>query len=278
MEIAENVMTKRVVTCPPTGSLSEVQKLMIKHNITRVVIVNADKKPIGIATEEDIIDFLVADKSRRGIEEIKVEELMKKKLVTTKPNTAIPDIAKTMTEKKISSVVIVDYEGKLDGIVTKTDVTACCGTKRGLYKVQDFMTPKPVTVTPSQPIFMVASLMADHKISRIIVVDKESKPSGIITTADMTMVSKLLRPAKVLKEKKPLLVRGLIALPKSIYLLTAGDIMTPDPISIAKEHDLADAAKLMTRHGISGLPVTDNEKLVGIITKSDIVRALASKE
>jgi CBS domain-containing protein len=278
MELAESIMTKKLVTCTPSDTISNVQKLMIKHNISRVVIVDAKNKPVGIVTEEDIIDFLIEDKSKRGIEEIKTEEVMTKKLVTATPKTAMTDIAKTMGEKRISSIIIVDDKGKLEGLVTKTDVTVCCGTKKGLYKVQDFMTPKPVTVTLSQPIFLVASLMAEHKISRVIVVDKEKKPIGIITAADMTMVSKLLRPAKVMRERKPLLVRGLIALPKSVYLLTAGDIMTPDPASIARDSDLADAAKLMVKHGVSGLPVTEKEKLVGIITKSDIVRAVASKE
>ncbi len=45
----------------------------------------------------------------------------------------------------------------------------------------------------------------------------------------MTMMSKPLRPTKVLNEGKPLLVRGFIALPKNVYLLTAGNVMTLIP-------------------------------------------------
>jgi IMP dehydrogenase len=53
--------------------------------------------------------------------------------------------------------------------------------------------------------------------------------------------------------------------------------MTANPISIDKDANLADAAKLMAKHNISGLPVTENTgKLVGIVTKSDITRATAS--
>jgi len=53
--------------------------------------------------------------------------------------------------------------------------------------------------------------------------------------------------------------------------------MTANPISIEQDADLADAARLMARHNISGLPVTNNNgKLVGIITKSDITRATAT--
>jgi CBS domain-containing protein len=279
MESAEKVITKKVITCSPTDTLLQVQQLMINNNISRVVIVNGNNKPAGIITQKDMINFLVTDKSKRGIEEIKAEEVMTKKLITAKRKTPISNIAKTMMEKNISSVIIVDGKGKLDGIVTKSDITAWYGAMKRAYKVQEFMTAKPVTVKPSQSVFLVASLMAEHAISRVVVVaDKENKPAGIITVADMTMMSRLLKPAKVLKEEKPLVVKGAIALPKNVHLLTAGDIMTSDPVTVSKSANLAEAAELMTKHKFSGLPVTDKGKLVGIITKSDIIRAVAHEK
>jgi CIC family chloride channel protein len=54
--------------------------------------------------------------------------------------------------------------------------------------------------------------------------------------------------------------------------------MTPDPITVRKSANLTDVAQLMTKHKISGLPVTDRGKLVGIITKSDIIRAVAHEK
>jgi CBS domain-containing protein len=240
VENAEKIMTKKVITCSPNDTLLQVQQLMVNNSISRVVIVDANNKPVGIITQKGMINFLVADKSRRGIEEIKTEEVMTKKLITTKREASISNIAKTMVEKSISSVIIVDGEGKLDGIVTKTDITAWYSTIKGAYKVQEFMTAKP--------------------------------------EADMAMMSRLLKPAKVLKEEKPLFVKGAIALPKNVYLLTAGDIMTADPMTVSKSANLVAAAKLMTKHKISGLPVTDKGKLVGIITKSDIIRAAAHEK
>jgi CBS domain-containing protein len=279
MENAEKIMTKKIITCSPNDTLLRVQQLMVNNSISRVVIVDANNKPVGIITQKGMINFLVADKSKRGIEEIKTEEVMTKNLITTKREALVSNIAETMMNKNISSVIIVDGKGKLDGIVTKTDITAWYSTIRGAYKVQEFMTAKPVTVKPSQSVFLVASLMAEHAISRVVVVaDKENKAAGIITAADMTMMSRLLKPAQVLKEGKPLVVKGAIALPKNVYLLTAGDIMTADPVTVSKSANLADAAELMTKHKISGLPVTDKGKLVGIITKSDIIRAVAHEK
>jgi CBS domain-containing protein len=252
---------------------------MVNNSISRLVVVDENNKPEGIITQKDMINFLVADKSRRGIEEIKAEEVMTKKLITAKRGTSISNIAETMVNKNISSVIIVDGKGKLDGIVTKTDITAWYGAIKSAYKVQEFMTTKPVTVKPSQSVFLIASLMAEHAISRVVVVaDKKNKPAGIITVADISMLSRLLKPAKVLKEETPLVVKGAIALPKNVHLLTARDIMTPDPLTVRKSANLADAAELMTKHRISGLPVTEKGKLVGIITKSDIIRAVAHEK
>jgi CBS domain-containing protein len=165
VENAEKIMTKKVITCSPNDTLLQVQQLMVNNSISRVVIADANNKPVGIITQKGMINFLVADKSRRGIEEIKTEEVMTKKLITTKREASISNIAKTMVEKSISSVIIVDGKGKLDGIVTKTDITAWYSTIKGAYKVQEFMTAKPVTVKPSQSVFLVASLMAEHAIS-----------------------------------------------------------------------------------------------------------------
>jgi CBS domain-containing protein len=272
-------MTQKAITCSLTDTLLHIQQLMVNNNISRVVVVDGNNKPVGIITRKDMINFLVVDKSKRGIEEIKAEEAMTKKLITATRKASIAKIVKTMATKDISSVIIIDNKGRLDGIVTKTDITAWYSTTRSAFKVQDFMTAKPVTVKPSQSVFLVASLMSEHAISRIVVVaDKENKPAGIITEADITLVTRLLKPAKVLKEEKPLVVKGAIAPSKNIYLLTASDIMTSDPLTVSKNANLTDAAQLMTKHRFSGLPVTEKGKLVGIIAKSDIIRAVAHKK
>jgi CBS domain-containing protein len=59
--------------------------------------------------------------------------------------------------------------------------------------------------------------------------------------------------------------------------MTAMDIMTSNPHTIRPEEALSHAAELMIQHGISGLPVVDKKgRVLGIITKTDIVRAVAS--
>ncbi len=278
MENAEKIMTQKVVTCTPTDSFLKIQQLMVDNGISRVVVVDEDRT-VGIITQKDITNFLVADKSVRGLEEIKAEEGMTTRRITATRNTSLSLIARTMIDKGISSVLIVDDKYKLQGIVTKTDITAWYGATKDASKVKKFMTPKPVTVKPSQSVFLVASLMAKHAISRIIVISGvENKLAGIITESDMNITSRLLKPAKVLSDAKPLVVKGALAPSKNVYLLTAGDIMTSDPVTVDKNADLTEAAKLMIKYKVSGLPVIEEGELAGIITKSDIIRAVARQK
>ena len=278
MDVVGDIMTKKVITCAAEDSLLEIQKLLVKNRISRVVVTDREKKPTGILTQKDIVNFLLADKSKRGIEEIPAKEAMSKDLITVNRITPIPDAAKAMIKNKISSVVVVGDNGKLEGIATKVDISLFFASKgAGIYRVRDFMTPNPITVRPSQSIFLAVSLMSDNKISRIVVTDKKAKPIGIITLTDVTIISRLLKPARVIKEKKPVFLKGLLFPPKGIHLLTAKDFMTADPISVNEDTDLADAARLMTKNGVSGLPVINNAgELVGIVTKSDLTEAVAS--
>ena len=117
-----------------------------------------------------------------------------------------------------------------------------------------------------------------HKISRLVVVEN-NKPLGIVTIRDLLPVSFLFR-----REKSPSILSKKVSskyleqqyIPTRVTsMLVAKDVMMKEPITVSDKTDLADAAKIMTRNGISGLPVVNpNNKLVGIVTKTDIVKAL----
>jgi CBS domain-containing protein len=274
--VVGDIMTEKVVTCTPSTPILAVRDLMGKHRISRIVV-KEKNKPVSILTSKDIVHFLVTDRSPRSLEEIKTKEVMSKYLIVVKPNTSISNAAEMMLEKDISSLIVVGENGNLKGIVTKADLCSYLAYKgAGIYNVDDFMRKNPISVEPSYSIFSVAHLMARNKISRVVVTDKKNIPIGIITLTDLTMIGRTFKVPQGFMEGKTLLVGASIP---GINLLTARDIMASHPISINKDGDLSDAAKLMTRHGISGLPVIDNVgRLSGIVTKTDITRAVASLE
>ena len=134
--------------------------------------------------------------------------------VCAEPSTTIRRLAMLLEENEISGCPVVDRGGRVIGVVSKTDLIRRCseGTpeippahlfevvyERGgawgggagvpmpepLVCVQDFMTEGAVTVGPDAPVHEVASLMVERHIHRVIVVDDEMHPIGMITTLDV---------------------------------------------------------------------------------------------
>jgi CBS domain-containing protein len=145
------------------------------------------------------------------------------------------------------------------------------------------MTKKVITVSPNDSIFEVESVLLNNQIHRVIVT-KNKTPVGIITYRDFV-------PAKTFdlhkeftdpEERSEIFWNAYLNelnINKLSYLLTfsAKDIMTKNPFFVSIDDVVYTAAIIMIRHGISGLPVIRGKKMVGIITKTDIVNIIASK-
>ena len=268
-------MTRKIITCLPAAPLSEVQDLMVDQRVSRILVVDSKKQELGIITEKDLVNFLIRETSRRALDNIHAEEVMSTGLITVKTIAPVAEAAGTMIRENVSSLLVKD--GQVEGIVTKSDmVTYLAALATTIdYTVRNFMTANPITISPSQSTFLAAELMSQHRISRIVVVD-QTRPIGIITLADLAIASSIIAQPRLPGEGRQQFTRR-VEFATNIHRLRASNVMTRNPLCVNQNADLVSSAKLMTRHGISGLPVTDDsEKLVGIITKSDLTRAVAS--
>lgn len=146
---------------------------------------------------------------------------------------------------------------------------------------RDVMTSDPVTVTPDLPVKDAARLMVDRKIGALPVVE-DDKLVGLVTEGDLIMAD-----VKVEFPTYIDLLSGFIFYPPSIRRFenelkkavgaAVKDVMTAEPISVTAETTVEDVATLMVDREVSRVPVLDAGRLVGIISKSDIVRAIASE-
>ena len=135
------------------------------------------------------------------------------------------------------------------------------------------MTEDVVTAGILQSVITIAERVTRAGISRVVVVDKLGKPIGIATLSDSTLFRSILS-ASGASMRKPYRRSQAEAQVLGISNLSIGGVMTPNPITIDKSADLAEAASIMSKNGIGGLPViSGNEKLDGIVTKADVVRA-----
>ena len=277
MGIVRDYMTRTVITCLPSSSLLDVQESLAEHRIARVVVVDAKGRPVGIISEKDVMDFLLTDESMRGLDEIAAQEVASSALTTIKSSDTVEEAAGTMIRKKISSLVVMD--GGLEGIITKADVVTYLALAGSAHSVGEFMTPNPITVRPSQSVFAAIVLMLQHRISRVIVVDRENRPAGIITLADITLANNLTNLSRLYIAGGPELAADLLKRAVVIRRITARDFMTIQPLCLNQDSNLSVAAKLMTTHRISGIPVADEfGKLAGIISKTDMTQAVAHRK
>jgi len=147
-----------------------------------------------------------------------------------------------------------------------------------MAKAKDIMTTKVITVLPDTPIAKAAQLMIKKHINGLPVVDEGGGLSGIICQDDLIFQQKKIPIPSfftVLDSLIPLSSEKSIEKEiKKIAAVTVASAMTPDPITVGPEAGIEDIASLMIKHNIHSLPVLDQEKLVGIIGKEDILKTL----
>jgi len=119
--LVKDVMSSPVVTAEENSPVSQVARLMKKHNIGCVIVNNESGRPIGIITERDIVERVVAKDLKPG--EIKAREIMSKPLVTIDSEKTISDAARDMSRLNIRRLAVM-YKGELAGIISSKDILA----------------------------------------------------------------------------------------------------------------------------------------------------------
>jgi len=146
-------------------------------------------------------------------------------------------------------------------------------------QARDIMTADVVTVKPQTAVSDIARLLAEKRISGAPVVDDEGRLKGIVTEADL--VARAARPH--FPRYIPFL-EGVIFLEnprhyeeqvEKILATTAEEIMTPDVVTIAPDAGVEEIATLMAERSINRVVVTEDERVVGIVTRADVIRTLS---
>lgn len=273
MVTLEDVMTKKVVVATVSSSIDNVRRLMLQHRVSRIVIVDFYSAPVGMITEKDLLRYTLEEDST-DLDKITAHQVMSRLLVKESDTEPVSSCAKDMLDMRISSVVVVHGDA-LAGIVTKTDLCMFYAVNGGrTEQVRKRMTARPITVHASLNILDAATIMMYKKISRVPVANNHL--DGIVTLSDLTTVNPTLSRAIVMMKDYPPEDRRAV-LPSEVGLPTVGDIMTRNPVTVMTDSFLSDAAKSMITHHISGLPVLNsNNVLEGILTKTDVTKAVAS--
>jgi len=144
---------------------------------------------------------------------------------------------------------------------------------------RDIMTPDPVTVGPDMTVTEAAHLMTGKHIGALPVVE-DGVLVGLVTESDLIMADVKVHFPTYLS-----LLGGYIFAPgaadryesalRKAVGATVADVMTREPITVSPEALVTDVATVVIERDVARVPVVDGDALVGIVSKSDIVRSLA---
>jgi CBS domain-containing protein len=144
-------------------------------------------------------------------------------------------------------------------------------------KAKDVMTPNVISIAPDASVLEALRLMLQYRISGLPVVDRNSCLVGIVTEGDF-----LRRAETGTERKRPRWLEFLLgpgALARDYvrsHARRVGEVMTYDVETVSEEAQLGDIVDLMEKRRIKRVPVLRNGRLVGIVSRANLLRALAS--
>ncbi|QZX99937.1 CBS domain-containing protein [Halobaculum rubrum] len=122
------------------------------------------------------------------LDDVFVAQVMSESLYTVSPDALVEDAATGMMERGIGSVIVVDDDGTLRGILTNTDFVQIVAERqpKDQTPVSEYMSTDLVTADPGDSLADVAATMLDHRFHHMPVTDGESGVVGVVSTTDLT--------------------------------------------------------------------------------------------
>ena len=277
------IATRDVISIPPTKPIKDTAKVMMEHEFRRLPITDPGfGKVLGIVTVMDILDFFGGG-SKFNIIEKKYEdnflaainepvrEIMTRDVVSLSKKASIGETIETMLSNQLGAIPLVDGDDKLVGIVTERDIALSLAGVASRETALDYMSTKVFTTTPGTPLESACKIMVRNGLRRIPVVGGEADISkaakkllGIITSTD---IIRFLNAKELFDNLNSNLATDVLE-------TVISEIMVTEPITIEPNMTIGELCELFAEKNIGGVPVVKNDKVMGIITERDILRAV----
>ena len=262
----KNLMSEDLITVDKDQSLSDALKLLRKHNVSRLPVINK-KELVGIVSERDIANKLGSSKyEHMPASRLHVSSVMVKDVITVPETMQLGEVAKIMLDNGIGSVPIMD-EDKMKGIVSKADfVTLANGIAFDKITVKEIMHKDLIVVSPTERLVHARRLMLEAHIGRLPVVE-DDEVIGMVTSKDLMRAFIDFRKTVPEKYQKAQIKDVLVE-----------DVMSTNPVCATKDMTISEVSNIIMETGFNGLPIVEDGKITGIITQTDILRLIQKLE
>jgi predicted transcriptional regulator len=253
------------------------RNLMFKYSIGRLPVMD-NGKLVGIVTKYDITNRLnqaAPEWRRRPIDKIPIQVVMTEKPITIFPDATMPQAAELLIENDISGLP-VERDGEIVGMITTRDMVKYFSEQDIKATVGDLMSKNILNVHRHHTIGHVLEEMNVQGVSRALVYEDNTTPVGIVTRSGLTF-SEMMGPKDEMETKNIKMTRKESAAGRKQYRyvkqmpFVAEDIMTSPIFSLSPEIKAVEASKTLEEKHIIGMPVMENNEVVGYFSADEII-------
>jgi len=262
MDIAD-IATQEFVEVDDDQRLSKVRSIF-EHENPKGVIVTNDGDYVGVITQQQLLQSHIEDDTKAGA--------MVKSAPKIERDANVRDVARMLVEGD-TKVAPVFEAGDLWGIIDADAILRAVLDNLDVLTVEQIYTDNVVSVTEDTHLGRVINLLRENSVSRLPVVNEDGNLTGMVTTHDIVDVA-VRNMQKATQGDRAGDIERILDLP--VY-----DEMSSPVITIDLEDSVKEAVELMFEYDYAGLVVTpdyDDSLVAGMLTKTDVLRALTYTE
>ena len=272
---ARDIMTTRVVTVGPDDSLDVAVHKMTELRFSALPVIDRRFRLVGMISLLDVLRH----REDGGDDSTRVSAVMNPDVLSVSPRTSLSLLAHRLRSYGELRVMPVVDGAALVGVVTRSDLLRVrsrpgalgrlvqrfrgdddvavppparrkAAAHPGTAQVRDAMTTEVVTARATDQIDDVATRLVERRHRSLPVIDEQRRLVGLVSEADLL-------------GKEPLSGRT--------NGRTVGSVMTKDVITLSPEDSISSARLLIAEHGLRMVPVVDGGRVVGVLSRSDLV-------